>query len=69
MGFAIAQVVSPQPPTIEKWVQSQVSLCGLYGGQYGTGTGFSLSSLVFPPVIIIPSALHRHSFICHLCGL
>jgi hypothetical protein len=45
MGLFIAQVVSPQPSTA---VQSQVSPCGLYGGQYGTGTVFSLKSLVFP---------------------
>jgi len=61
MGLAIAQVVSPQPPTTEKWVQSEVSLCGLYDGQYGTGTGFSPSSLVFP--LSVP--FHQRSIIIH----
>jgi hypothetical protein len=42
-GHAMAQVVSHQPVTVE----AKVSSCGLYGGQSGTGTGFSLSSLVF----------------------
>jgi hypothetical protein len=44
----MAQVVSRRPPTAEARVQSRVSLCGIFGGQSGTGTGFSPSSSVFP---------------------
>jgi hypothetical protein len=47
MGCAMAQAVSGQPLTGETWAHTQVSLCGIYSGQSGTGTSFSLSSLVF----------------------
>lgn len=36
-----AQVVSHCPVTAEAQVQSQVSLCGIYGGQSGNAAGFS----------------------------
>jgi hypothetical protein len=40
----VAQAVSRRPLTAE----ARVSQCGICGGQTGTGTGFSPSSLVFP---------------------
>jgi hypothetical protein len=48
IGRAMAQAVSRRPPTAEVRVGSQVSPCGICGGQSGTGTGFSTSSSVFP---------------------
>jgi len=42
------QVVSCQSLTAEANVHSQASLCGYCGGQGGTGTGFTLSTVVFP---------------------
>jgi hypothetical protein len=46
-GLAMAQAVSRRPLIAEAWVRSPVSPCGIYGGQSGTGTGFSLSTSVF----------------------
>jgi hypothetical protein len=43
----MAQAVSRRPPTTEARVRSRVSLCGICGGQSGTGTGFSPSTSVF----------------------
>jgi hypothetical protein len=48
LGRAMAQAVSRRPPTAEARVRSRVSLCGICGGQSGTGTSFSPSSSVFP---------------------
>jgi hypothetical protein len=45
---AMAQAVSRRPLTAEARFQSRVSPCGICGGQSGTGTGFSLSTSVFP---------------------
>jgi hypothetical protein len=47
-GRAMAQAVSCRPLTVEAQVHVQINPCGICGGQSGTGTGFSLSSLVFP---------------------
>ena len=47
-GRAMAQAVSRRALTTEARVRHQVSPCGIYGGQSGTGTGFSPSTSVFP---------------------
>jgi hypothetical protein len=52
-GLAIAQVVSCRLPMAETRVRSQVRLCGICGGQSGTGVGF-LRVLRFPLPILIP---------------
>jgi hypothetical protein len=48
LGRAMAQAVSGRPLTVEAQVRSRVSPCGIFGGQSGTGTGFSPSTSVFP---------------------
>jgi hypothetical protein len=47
-GCAMAQPASRRLLTAEDRVRSRVSPCGICGGQCGTGTGFSLSTSVFP---------------------
>jgi hypothetical protein len=47
LGRAMAQVASHWPVTTKAWLHAQVRPCGICGGQNGTGTGFSLSYLVF----------------------
>jgi hypothetical protein len=44
----MAQAVSRRPPTAEARFRSRVSPCGICGGQSGTATVFSPSTLVFP---------------------
>jgi hypothetical protein len=44
----MAQAVSRRPLTAEAQVRSRVGLCGINGGQSGTGTGFSPSTSVLP---------------------
>jgi hypothetical protein len=47
-GRAMVQAVSRRPLTAEARVRSRVCPCGIYGGQSGTGTGFSPSTSVSP---------------------
>jgi hypothetical protein len=65
LGCALAQVVSCQPVIVEVWFLLLVSPCGIYGGQSGTGTGFSLQELQFSPVIVIPPKICTCSFISY----
>jgi hypothetical protein len=45
-GRAVAQAVSHRFPTTAALVRAQVRLCGICGGQRGTGAGFSRSTYV-----------------------
>jgi hypothetical protein len=56
LGCAVAQVVCHWPVTAE----ARFSPCGICGGQSGNGTGFSLTSLVFPHQYHSAVALHAH---------
>jgi hypothetical protein len=47
LGRAMAQVVSRRPLTADARVRARVNPCGIFGGQCGTGTGFSPSYSVF----------------------
>jgi hypothetical protein len=60
VGRVMAQAVSRRPPTAEARVRSRVSPYGIFGGQSGTGTGFSPSTSVFP--------CHFHSTCAPLLG-
>ena len=41
LGLALTQDVIRWPVTADSRSQCQVTPCGIYGGQSGTGTGFS----------------------------
>jgi hypothetical protein len=56
-GCAMAQAVSRRPSTAEARVRSWVSLCGICGGQSGTGAGF-------PPEARVRSWVS----LCGICG-
>jgi len=44
---AMVEAVTHWPLMAESWVQSQASVCGICGGQGGSGTDFCLIILVF----------------------
>jgi hypothetical protein len=56
-GRAMAQAVSRRPPTAQARARSRVGLCGIFGGQSGTGTVFP-QILRFSPVNFILPVLH-----------
>jgi hypothetical protein len=66
-GRAMAQPVSRQLTTVEAQVQSKASPCGICGGQSGTGTGFSPSTLVFldhgPSTNALSSFIYHHYYV------
>jgi hypothetical protein len=57
----MTQAVCRQPLNAEAWVYTWVSPCGICGGQSGTGTRFSPSSLDFPCQYHSIMALHFFS--------
>jgi hypothetical protein len=59
-GRDTAQVVSCRPLTAEARVLARVNPRGICGGQSGTGTGFSPSSLVFSCQYHSTVALQTH---------
>jgi hypothetical protein len=65
LGRTIAQAVSHRSFTAEAWVRAHVSSSEIYGGQSGTGTGFSPSHSVFPcqyHSIVVPYSLIYHLY-------
>jgi len=59
----MAQTFTHCPVTTESQVQSQVSPRQIYGGQSGTGAGFSLSAVLLFSSVSIISPILIHSFI------
>jgi len=68
---AKAQAISRQHLTAEAWVRAPVSPFGIYGGQSGTGIGFSSSSSIFSCQHHSTVALHTHfsSGVWTICDL
>lgn len=62
-GSAIEQAVSRRLFTVKSWARTQVSLCGIYSGQNGTGTGYSPS-----PFPVHNSTASPYSFMYHAWG-
>jgi hypothetical protein len=60
IGRAMAQAVSRRPVTVESRVRSRFTPCEIYGGQSGTGTGFSPSFSVLHCKYHSSVALHTH---------
>jgi hypothetical protein len=56
----MAHAVSRWPLTAEVQVRTWVNLCGICGEETGSGTGFSLSSLIFPCQYHSTVDLHTH---------
>jgi len=63
-GFTVAQTVNRRRLNAELQFRSLANPCLIYGGQSGTGTGFSLSPSV-SPVIIRPPVPHGHPVVYH----
>jgi len=61
---AMAQAVSCLPVTVKTWVRSQARTYGICDVQSGTGTGFSLSALVFHCLIYCTNA--PYSFVTNV---
>jgi tetrahydromethanopterin S-methyltransferase subunit E len=59
-GRAMSVSATRRPLTAEAPVRAQVNPCWICGGQGGTGTGISPSSLVFPCQSHSTVALHAH---------
>jgi hypothetical protein len=59
LSLRLSQPISRQLIIAEVGVWCQVCPCLIFGGQGGTGTGFSSSSVV-SPVSIIPSMFYSH---------
>jgi len=60
----MAEAACCWPLTTLAQVQSWATTCGTCCGRNGTGTDFSLSTKIFP-IIIIPPVLHAHSLVYH----
>jgi hypothetical protein len=63
IGHAISQAVSHWLPTAVARVRAQVSSCGIFGGQSGTGADFLRVLRFSLPPFIPPSAPHSSSTI------
>jgi hypothetical protein len=59
-GRTIAPAVSRRPPTAAVRFRTRVRLCGLCGGQSGTGAGFLLVYFGFPCQFAFHQLLHTH---------
>jgi hypothetical protein len=59
-GRALTQAVRCHPFTAETRVRARVNLCGICGGQSGTGTNLSLGSSVFPSRYHFTVSLRTH---------
>jgi hypothetical protein len=57
---AVVQAVSRWRPTTAARVLVRAGMCGVCGGQSGTGAGF-LRVLRFPLPVISPQFLHHHN--------
>lgn len=64
-GHAMGQAPVHEPVTVEARVRFEVSPYEICGGKSDIGTGFSLSTFVFP-IILLP-VCHTDSLTCHRC--
>jgi hypothetical protein len=60
-GRATAQAVNRRLPTAAARVRTQVRLCGICGGQSGTGAGFLRVLRFLLPILVPPTAPHSSS--------